>query len=365
MEKDILKNGKILMVDDQESNINLVFSILRDRGFLSLHSITDSRRVLAMFTELQPDLVLLDLRMPNVDGLSLLKQLRSRIAGSEYLPFLIITGDLSERTRQNALSLGAKDFLTKPINPPEAVLRMYNLLETRFMYLAIQERNRILDETVKQRTRELEAAQAAILRHLALAADYRDDLTGLHAQRVGLLASMIARAVNCSEDEIKLIRNAAPLHDLGKIGVPDQILLKEGALTPAEFEVIKNHVHVGGRILSGSNYPLLKMAEEIARYHHEHWDGGGYQSIKGSEIPLAARITAVADAFDIITHTRPYKSASGLEETLAEMQSQKGRQFDPELIDALLKLISGNGLFDLNQALHDEATAPVELAPVQ
>jgi putative two-component system response regulator len=272
---------------------------------------------------------------------------------------VIITGDLSERTRQNALSVGAKDFLTKPINPSEAVLRMYNLLETRFMYLAIQERNRVLDETVKQRTRELEAAQAAILHHLALAADYRDDLTGLHAQRVGLLASMLARAINLPETEVKLIRSAAPLHDLGKIGVPDQILLKEGGLTEAEFEVVKNHVHVGGRILSGSNYPLLKMAEEIARYHHEHWDGSGYQSLKGSAIPMPARITAVAD-----THTRPYKSASGMEETLAEMQSQKGRQFDPDLIDALIKMISGNGLFDLNQALHDEATAPVELAPV-
>lgn len=364
MEKEILKNGKILMVDDQESNINLVFAILRDRGFLSLHSLTDSRRVLPMFTELQPDLVLLDLRMPNVDGLSLLKQLRSRISGSEYLPFLIITGDLSERTRQTALSLGAKDFLTKPINPAEAVLRMYNLLETRFMYLALQDQNRALDQRVQERTRQLEAAQTAILRHLALAADYRDDLTGLHAQRVGLLASMIARTINRPEDDIRLIRSAAPLHDLGKIGVPDQILLKEGGLTPAEFEVVKNHVHVGARILSGSTYPLLNMAEEIALYHHEHWDGTGYLSLKGHDIPIAARITAIADAFDVITHHRPYKSASGLEETLAEIQNQRGRQFDPDLVDALLKVISGNGVLDLNEALRAESAAPVELAPI-
>jgi putative two-component system response regulator len=364
MEKEILKNAKILMVDDQEANINLVFSMLRDRGFVSLHSLTDSRRVLAMFTELQPDLVLLDLRMPNVDGLSLLKQLRSRISGSEYLPFLIITGDLSERSRQTALSLGAKDFLTKPINPAEAVLRMYNLLETRFLYLALKERNRVLDEIVKQRTRELEDAQAAILRHLALAADYRDDFTGLHAQRVGLLASMIAREMGLPEDQVRLLRSAAPLHDLGKIGVPDQILLKQSGLTPAEFEVVKNHVHIGGRILSGSTYPLLIMAEEIARYHHEHWDGSGYQSMKGSDIPISARITALADAFDVITHTRPYKSASGLEETLAEMQTQRGLQFDPELVDVLLKLVAANSLFDLNEALRAEASAPVELAAV-
>ena len=361
MEKEILKNAKILMVDDQEANIKLVFSMLRDRGFLSLHSLTDSRRVLAMFTELEPDLVLLDLRMPNVDGLSLLKQLRSRISGNEYLPFLIITGDLAERTRQTALSLGAKDFLTKPINPSEAVLRMYNLLETRFLYLALRDRNRVLDELVQRRTRELEAAQASILRHLALAADYRDDLTGLHAQRVGLLAAMIAREQGMPEDQVRLIRSAAPLHDLGKIGVPDQILLKQSGLTQAEFEVVKNHVHIGGRILSGSTYPLLMMAEEIARYHHEHWDGSGYQSLKGSDIPLPARITALADAFDVITHTRPYKSASGLEETLTEIGTQKGRQFDPELVDILLKLTSANPLFDLNEALRLEASTPVEL----
>ena len=349
------------MVDDQEANINLVFSILRDRGFASLHSLTDSRRVLSMFTELEPDIVLLDLRMPNVDGLSLLKQLRSRISLTEYLPFLIMTGDLSDRSRQTALSLGAKDFLTKPVNPADVVLRIYNLLETRFLYLALQEKNRSLEGLVQRRTRELEAAQAAILRHLALAADYRDDLSGLHAQRVGLLASMIARTINLPEGEVKLIRSAAPLHDLGKIGVPDQIVLKSGSLTPAEFEVVKNHVHVGGRILSGSTYPVLKMAEEIARYHHEHWDGTGYQSLKGSDIPLPARIAALADAFDVITHTRPYKSATELEDALTEIQSQRGRQFDPDLVDALLRVISGNGLFDLNEALREEAAAQVDL----
>ena len=194
MRKDIVKRSKLLIVDDQEANVGLLLSILREQGFLGLQSLTDARLVLPLFLDFQPDLVLLDLRMPHIDGLSLLKQLRSRIADNVYLPFVIVTADLSQRTRQAALSLGAKDFLTKPINPAEAVLRIYNLLETRYLYLELQESNRILDERVRERTQELELAQAEMLRHLALAGDYRDDLTGLHAQRVGVLAALLAEA---------------------------------------------------------------------------------------------------------------------------------------------------------------------------
>jgi putative two-component system response regulator len=369
MRKDVVKRSKILIVDDQEGNVNLLLSILREQGFLGLQSLTDARLVLPLFLDFQPDLVLLDLRMPHIDGLSLLKQLRSRIPESAYLPFLIITGDLSQRTRQAALSLGAKDFLTKPINPAEAVLRMYNLLETRFLYLELQESNRILDERVRERTRELEVAQAEILRHLALAADYRDDLTGLHAQRVGLLAALLAEAIGVPQEEVYLIRGAAPLHDLGKIGVPDHILLKSGNLTPEEFEIVKTHTAIGGKILSASSFPLLKMAEQIARYHHEHWNGSGYLALKGDAIPLAARVTSVADTFDVLTHSRPYKEASSLEEALAEIQKERERQFDPRLVDALVKLASSHDLVQLDQALlaETQTTTPplMETTPIQ
>jgi len=363
MRKDIVKRSKILIVDDQEANVNLLLSILKEQGFIGLQSLTDARLVQPLFLDFQPDLVLLDLKMPHIDGLSLLKQLRSRIPDGVYLPFLIITGDLSQRTRQAALSLGAKDFLTKPINPAEAVLRMYNLLETRFLYLELQESNRILDERVQERTRELELAQVDILRHLALAADYRDDLTGLHAQRVGLLAALLAESIRMPKDEAKLIRGAAPLHDLGKIGIPDHILLKSGDLTPEEFEVVKTHTAIGGKILSCSSFPLLKMAEQIARYHHEHWDGSGYLGLKKDDIPLAARLTSVADTFDVLTHSRPYKAASSLEEALAEIQKERERQFDPDVVDALVKLASSQDLLQLDQALVGEAgvTAPVRM----
>jgi putative two-component system response regulator len=357
MRKDILKRSKILIVDDQKVNADLLENILREHGFLGIQKLTDARLVLPLFADFRPDLVLLDLRMPHIDGLSLMKQLRSQIPEGIYLPFLIITGDLSQRLRQEALSLGAKDFLTKPVNPGEAVLRMYNLLETRFLYLQLEENNRALDERVRERTRELEMAQDEMLRHLALAADYRDDLTGLHAQRVGLLAALLAEKIGVSREEIRLIRGAAPLHDLGKIGIPDHILLKAGKLTPPEFDVVKTHTAIGGTILSGSSFTLLKVAEQIARYHHEHWDGSGYMSLKGDNIPLPARLTAIADAFDILTHERPYKPASTLEEALAEIQKERGRQFDPALVDALLQLVSTRDLLQLDQALSTEPRA--------
>ena len=363
MRKDILKRSKILIVDDQKANADLLDNILREHGFIGIQKLTDARLVLPLFADFQPDLVLLDLRMPHIDGLSLMKQLRSQITEGTYLPFLIITGDLSQRVRQEALSLGAKDFLTKPVNPGEAVLRINNLLETRFLHLELQEHNRELNERVRERTQELELAQAEMLRHLALAADYRDDLTGLHAQRVGLLAALLAEKIGIPRDEVRLIRGAAPLHDLGKIGIPDNILLKADKLTPQEFDVVKTHTAIGGTILSGSSFTLLKVAEQIARYHHEHWDGSGYMSIKGNDIPLPARLTAIADAFDILTHERPYKPAGTLEAALAEIQRERGKQFDPALVDALLQLASARDLLQLDQALVDEVRpgAPIPM----
>ena len=355
MRKDILKRSKILIVDDQKANVDLFEHILREHGFLGIQKLTDARSVLPLFADFQPDLVMLDLRMPHIDGLSLMKQLRSQIPEGSYLPFVVITADLAQRVRQEALALGAKDFLTKPINQGEAVLRIYNLLETRFLYLQLDEHNRELDERVRERTRELELAQEEMLRHLALAADYRDDLTGLHAQRVGLLAALLAEKIGIGREEIRLIRGAAPLHDLGKIGIPDHILLKADKLTPQEFDVVKTHTAIGGKILAGSSFSLLKVAEQIARYHHEYWDGSGYMSIKGDNIPLPARLTSIADTFDILTHSRPYKPASTLEEALAEIQRERGRQFDPALVDALLQLASARDLLQLDQALLDES----------
>jgi putative two-component system response regulator len=351
MRKDVIKRSRILIVEDDKSTIEHLSINLRQRGFVGIQILTDSRNVLPLFSDFEPDLVLLGAHMPYVDGLALLKQLRSRVPEGVFLPFAIVTRDLSDASVQAALALGAKDVIGRPIRPAVAILRIYNLLETRFLYLELRDHLRDLDARVRSSTRELQLAQDEILQHLALAADYRDDLTGLHAQRVGVLAAWLGQMVGLPEEDVKMIRAAAPLHDLGKIGIPDQILLKAGKLTPEEFEVVKTHVDIGGKILSGSSLPLLKMAEQIARYHHEHWDGGGYFSMKGNMIPVAARLTAVADTFDVLTHARPYKLASTIEEALIEMQSQRGRQFDPDIVDALVGLSKSRDLLNLDQFL--------------
>lgn len=195
--------------------------------------------------------------------------------------------------------------------------------------------NRALEEIVARRTEELNGARLEIVERLAAAAEYRDDETGEHAQRVGRTSSLVAKRLGLDRETVEVIRHAAPLHDVGKIGVPDQILLKPGRLTAAEFEVIKGHVEVGGRILSNSASPLLNTAAVIALTHHERWDGSGYLAgLAGEQIPVAGRIVAIADVFDALTHDRPYKEAWTLQEALSEIHEQSGRQFDPDVVEA-------------------------------
>jgi putative two-component system response regulator len=206
---------------------------------------------------------------------------------------------------------------------------------------------------VRERTRELEEAHQEILHQatilieaqvetihrLALAAEYRDDDTGQHVQRVSRNCGLLARALGWQEEQVELIRKASPLHDVGKIGIPDDILLKPGKLTPDEWNVMKSHTVIGAKILSGSSFPLLQMAEEIALTHHEKWDGSGYcPGLGGEDIPLPGRIVAVADVFDALTHERPYKKAWSVDEAVSEITNQRGRHFDPQVVDAFLTL---------------------------
>jgi putative two-component system response regulator len=246
---------------------------------------------------------------------------------------------MTPAARQEALSRGAKDFVSKPFHADEVLLRIRTLLETRFLYFQVQSQNQILEAKVRERTRELEAAQIEIIERLARAAEFRDDNTGQHTERVGQMAALLARQLGLPDPQVSLIRRAAPLHDVGKIGIPDAVLLKLGKLTLEEFELVKTHTTIGARILSGSRFGVLRLAEEIAFSHHERWDGDGYVGIKQDQIPLAGRIVAVADVFDALTQKRPYKSAWPIVEAIAEIERQSTRQFDPEIVEAFLRVI--------------------------
>jgi putative two-component system response regulator len=339
MEDNLLNTARILIVDDQPANVMLLEAILEDAEFISFRSVLDSRQALPTFIDYLPDLILLDLQMPHLDGFAVLKQVQACLRTDDFLPILVLTADITPEAKRRALSEGAMDFLTKPFDAMEVILRIKNLLRTRSLHLQLQGQNRILDQKVRERTTQLEATQTEILERLALAAEYRDDNTGEHIRRVGETAECIAQALGWSASEAELIRRAAPLHDVGKIAIPDAILLKPGKLTPAEFEVMKTHTTIGARILSGGRFPLLQLAEQIALTHHERWDGTGYIGLQGEAIPLPGRIVSLVDVFDALTSERPYKKAWSLDDTVAEIQKQRGRQFDPQLVDVLLEVI--------------------------
>jgi len=335
---DRLLDAPILIVDDQEPNVILLHTVLERAGHSRLHTTTDSREVLDLVDKIEPDIILLDLHMPDPDGFAILNQLAARTADDDYLPILVITADISESAKEHALILGAKDFLSKPFNATEAVLRVRNLLQARLLHLHQRRLNKTLEQKVRERTRNLEEAQFEILDRLALVSDFRDDVTGEHARRVGQLAALLARSLGMPPSEADLYRWAAPLHDIGKVGIRDAILLKSGQLTTEEFERMKAHTTIGARLLTGSRFPILQLGEAIALNHHERWDGKGYAGLAGDDIPLAGRIVSVCDVFDALTHERPYKQAWPVDRALAEIASQRGLMFEPRLVDAFLSL---------------------------
>ncbi|HEY8258768.1 MAG TPA: HD domain-containing phosphohydrolase [Gemmatimonadales bacterium] len=330
--------ARILVVDDESICVKTVVSILTRAGYSHVEGLTDPCLAEERFRDFAPDLVLLDLHMPGMDGLQVLQKMVAATPESTYLPVVMLTGDDRSEAREQALSAGARDFIGKPFHRAEVLLRIKNFLETRALHRELADKNHELEARVAARTAELADSQLEVLERLARAAEYRDDDTGQHTQRVAEMAARLAAKVSVPPAEVDLIARAAPLHDVGKIGVPDSILLKQGRLNPDEMAVMKRHTIIGATMLCGGHSRLVHMAETIARSHHEWWNGAGYpDGIAGEAIPLCARIVAIVDFFDALTHARPYRPAMSLETTLAEVGRMRGQHFDPALVDAFFQ----------------------------
>jgi len=327
------KSANILIVDDQVLNVKLLEKILKQAGYENIFSTTDSREAVPLFIQHDIDILLLDIRMPHMDGFAVMAELKSEI-NADYLPILVLTAELTAEVRAKALESGAKDFLTKPFDQLEVLQRIHNILEVRLLYKQVRHQNETLEEKVKKRTIELENSRYEVIERLGQAAEFKDNETGNHVLRMSKYSRLLAKAKGLPEDTVDLIFLASPMHDIGKIGIPDKILLKPGKLDADEWTIMQTHVTLGAELLSGSDeIPLMKMAKNIALTHHEKWDGSGYPNgISGEDIPIEGRISAICDVFDALTSDRPYKKAWSVEKTMDLIREESGRHFDPGLV---------------------------------
>ena len=330
-----LQAATILIVDDEPANVKLLERTLRTFGYGGLVSTTDSRTALDLFREHDVDLVILDLNMPYLDGFEVMRQVQS-LGRDDLPPILILTAQFEQEHRVRALRGGAHDYVTKPFAVEELLARVRNLLQVQLYHKSMRGRNHWLEERVRERTRELYDTRLQIVRRLGRAAEFRDNETGLHIIRMSKMSLALAEAAGMSAADCEILLNASPMHDIGKIGVPDHILLKPGKFEPHEWEVMKTHAAIGAEILSGDDSELLTMARTIAISHHEKWDGSGYPGgLKGEQIPLVGRIVALADVFDALTSVRPYKKAWSLEASLEYIDDNRGKHFEPRMVDLL------------------------------
>jgi putative two-component system response regulator len=347
---------RILLVDDEPINIKVVKKYLAAAGYADFSSTCSAAEVLPMMIRAEPDLVLLDIVMPGFSGLDLLDAIRAD-AQLAHIPIVMLTALEDRETKCRALSLGATDFLAKPVDPSELVSRIRNVLLVKAHHDHLRHYAADLERMVKRRTAQLEASHQNVVHCLARAAEFRDDDTGRHVLRVGRYAGAIARRLGWDQAASEMLEQAAQLHDVGKLGIPDAILMKPGKLTPQEFEVmqkhcgygkqvfeslsgpewstLRKHAELGDRILAGCDSPVLDMAARIALTHHERWDGSGYPiGLAGEDIPIEGRIVAVADVFDALSTRRSYKPAFPLEKCLAILEEGRGAHFDPRVLDA-------------------------------
>jgi putative two-component system response regulator len=353
-----LRAAKIMIVDDEPINVTVARKYLSLAGYEKFVMITDSRQVMTLLDAEQPDIMLLDIMMPHLSGLDILANLRAD-AVWEHLPVIVLTASTDQPTKRRALELRATDFLAKPVDPTELIPRIQNVLTVKRHHDHMQRYAEELEAEVLRRTAELARSRQEVIHCLARAAEFRDNETGRHVLRVGRFSRLIATELGWRREELDMLEQAAQLHDIGKIGIPDAILLKPGKLMPEEFEimqkhscfghqiigslpthdsnVLSSHSELGSLLLRPTESPILALAGVISLTHHEKWDGSGYpHGLAGENIPIEGRITAVADVFDALSSKRPYKPAFPLDKCLEILEEGRGKHFDPRVLDAFM-----------------------------
>ncbi len=334
-----ISTAKILIIDDQKLHSLYLEKILKQDGYKNIKFSLDPLRAIAITQEFQPDIIILDLIMPQLDGFQIMQKL-DEFRKENYLPILVLSEDKSSDIKVRALQSGATDFLYQPYESIEMLFRIRNMITMRILHGQVKNQNIILDAKVKERTQELRETQFDIIRRLAQAAEFRDRDTGLHIIRMSQYCAKLGKLIGMNPEQCELLLHASPLHDVGKIGIPDSILLKPGPLTPQEREIMKTHTTKGAQLLSGSDSPVMKMAQLIAITHHEKWDGTGYpEGLAGQDIPWVGQICSVCDVFDALTTKRPYKNAWPMKDAIEEIIRLKYIHFNPELVDRFIEIL--------------------------
>jgi putative two-component system response regulator len=334
----------ILVVDDEPQNIELLEAYLAPQGY-EIVTAANGKEALEKIPGNQIDLILLDVMMPGMDGFEVIRRVRQD-AIHQLLPIIMVTALRETEDRVKGIETGCDDFISKPVDRMELLARVRSLLKVKAYNDLLSNYREELESEVTGRTEELKhalekikAASLETIYRLSMASEYKDKDTGVHIKRMSRFSAAVARRMGLNEAAIETILYAAPMHDLGKIAIPDKILLKPGMLDPVEWEIMKKHTIIGANILKGSDAEIIKLAETIARSHHEKWDGNGYpDGLKGIEIPIACRITAIADVFDALTSKRPYKEPLSVKTSLAIVREGRGSQFDPDVVDAFFAI---------------------------
>ena len=315
----------ILLVDDVADNLDILNAVLSPH-YRTRIALSGEKALKIALSASPPDLILLDVMMPGLDGYQVCERLKGD-PGTRDIPVIFVSAMDEVEDERRGLELGAVDYIAKPISPALVLARVRT-------HLALHDRNRELARQVGERTAELFNTRQQIIRRLGRAAEFRDNETGNHIIRMSHFCRLIGQAAGLGEKSVEILYQASPMHDVGKIGIPDQIMLKPGPLDAGEWEMMKRHPEIGAQIIGRHDDELLQAARTIALYHHEKWDGSGYpHGLRGEEIPLMARIAALADVFDALATARPYKEAWSLEKILSHIEAQAGRHFDPALIE--------------------------------